>query len=53
MYSATEWMVVLANLASSRALLRVLCSSRSGLEGSGVEASRLVVVRASARGMAT
>jgi hypothetical protein len=53
MYNATEWMAVLANLASGRALLRVLCSSRSGLEGSGVEASRLVVVHASARGMAT
>jgi hypothetical protein len=49
-YSATEWMVVLANLASGRVLLQVLCQSRSGLKGRGVGASRLVVVRASARG---
>jgi hypothetical protein len=35
-YSATEWMAVLANLASGRASLRVLCPSRSGLEGSVV-----------------
>jgi hypothetical protein len=35
-YSATEWMAVLVNLASGRALLRTLCPSRSGFEGSGV-----------------
>jgi hypothetical protein len=48
--SATEWMAVLANLASGGALLRTLCSSKSGFERSGVGASPLVVVRASARG---
>jgi hypothetical protein len=50
-YSATEWMAVLVNLASGRASLRVLYPSRSGFEGSGVGASPLVVVRASARGL--
>jgi hypothetical protein len=43
-------MVVLANLASGGALRRTLCSSKSGFEGSGVGASPLVVVHASARG---
>jgi hypothetical protein len=50
-YNATEWMAVLANLASGRVSLRVLYPSRRGLEGSGVGASRLVFVRASARGL--
>jgi hypothetical protein len=49
-YSATEWTAVLVNLASGRASLRVLHSSSSGFEGNGVEASLLIVVRASARG---
>jgi hypothetical protein len=50
-YSATEWMAVLANIASSRALLRTLYPSRGSFEGSGVGASRLVVVCASAVGL--
>jgi hypothetical protein len=49
-YSATEWMVVLVNLASDRASLRVLYSSRGGFEGSGAGASPLVVVCVSAQG---
>jgi hypothetical protein len=49
-YNAIEWTVVLANLASSKASLRVLYPSRSGFEGSGVGASPLVVVRVSALG---
>jgi hypothetical protein len=36
-YSATEWMAVLANLASGGALLRTLCPSRSGFERSAWE----------------
>jgi hypothetical protein len=47
-YSAMEWVAVLAKLASSGASRRVLCLSRSGFEGSGVGASCLVVVRTSA-----
>jgi hypothetical protein len=50
-YSATEWTAVLANLASGGALLRVLCPSRGSFEGSGVGASRLTVMHASARGL--
>jgi hypothetical protein len=38
-YSVTEWMAILANLASGGALLRTLCPSRSSFEGSGVGAS--------------
>jgi hypothetical protein len=38
-YSAVEAMAVLANLASDRASLQVLCPSRSGFEGSGMGAS--------------
>jgi hypothetical protein len=50
-YRDTEWMAVLANLAFGRASLRVLHPSKSGFEGSGVGASRLTVMRASARGL--
>jgi hypothetical protein len=49
-YSATEWMAVLANLASGGALRRVLCPSRSVFKGSGVGASSSVIVRTSVRG---
>jgi hypothetical protein len=49
-YSAVEWVTVLANFASGGASWRVLCLSRSGFEGSGVGASCLVAVRTSARG---
>jgi hypothetical protein len=49
-HSATEWMAVLANLASSGASLRVLYLSRSGFEGSSVGVYPLVIGRASARG---
>jgi hypothetical protein len=43
-------MAVLANLASGGTSWRVLCPSRNGLEGGGVETSRSVVVRTLARG---
>jgi hypothetical protein len=43
-------MAVLANLASDGASWRVLCPSRSGFEGGGIGASRLVVARILARG---
>jgi hypothetical protein len=49
-YSVTEWMAALANLASGRASRRVFCPSRSSFEVSGVGAPGLVVVRTSARG---
>jgi hypothetical protein len=35
-YSAMEWVAVLANLASGGASRRVLCLPRSGFEGSGI-----------------
>jgi hypothetical protein len=50
-YNTMEWVAVLANLSSGGASRRVLCSSRSGFEGSGVGASCLVIVRTSARGL--
>jgi hypothetical protein len=48
--SATDWMAVLANLASGGASWHALCPSRSGLEGGGVEIPHLVVVRMLTRG---
>jgi hypothetical protein len=48
--SASEWTVVLANLASGGASWRALCSSKGGFEGGGVETSRLVIVRTLTRG---
>jgi hypothetical protein len=48
--SATEWMAVLANLASSGASWRALCPPRSGFKGGGVEIPCLVVVRTLTRG---
>jgi hypothetical protein len=49
-YNAMEWVVVLANLASGRALQLVLCPHRNDFEGSGVGASCSVVVRMSIQG---
>jgi hypothetical protein len=49
-YSATEWIAVLANLTSGGASLRVLYPSRSGFEGSSMGVSPFVVVRVPARG---
>jgi hypothetical protein len=49
-YSATEQTAVLANLASGGASWRALYLSRSGFEGGGVGASRLVVVHTLTRG---
>jgi hypothetical protein len=39
MHNVAEWTAVLANLASGGASWRVLCASRSGFEGGGVEVS--------------
>jgi hypothetical protein len=38
-YSAMEWVAILANLASGETSQRVLCPSRSGFMGSGVGSS--------------
>jgi hypothetical protein len=38
--SATEWTVVLENLASGGASWHTMCPSRSSFEGGGVEISR-------------
>jgi hypothetical protein len=49
-YSAEEWAAVLANLAPGRTSWHALHLSRSGFEGGGVGASRLVIVWVLAQG---